>query len=203
MIALITQGIGFGFAAASTPGPLQTLLISTTLGKGWQRGLVVVLSPLVTDAPIILVMAFLLGQLPDAILRGINIAGGLFVLWLAWGTWKALRSGTHLGNDASATDISRRRTLMQAAGINMLSPGPYIFWGTVTGPLLMDALNESVVWAVAFLGSFYGAFLGSMAVIVIVFDRLRHLDERMTRGILYLTVGVLALLGLQLLRQGL
>ena len=33
----LLQGIGFGFAAASQPGPFQTYLISQSISQGWRR----------------------------------------------------------------------------------------------------------------------------------------------------------------------
>ncbi len=47
------QGAALGFSAASTPGSLQTLLISETLLGGFKRGARITLTPLITDAPII------------------------------------------------------------------------------------------------------------------------------------------------------
>ena len=35
----LLQGIGYGLAAASQPGPFQTYLISQTLTRGWKRTL--------------------------------------------------------------------------------------------------------------------------------------------------------------------
>lgn len=202
MIALIVQGMGFGFAAGTSPGPLQSFLISTTLSAGWRRGVLVVLSPLFTDAPIIIVMTLLLQQLPAGAIRAIQIVGGLFVLYLAWNNWRAWRAGVVIGADGAAQLNARRRTLLQAMGINFLSPGPYIFWGSVTGPILIDALARSVWHGGVFLLSFYGTFLGIMTLMVLAFDRLRRLDPRLTRAALLLTVMVLAALGVALLAQG-
>jgi len=202
MIGLIAQGMGFGFAAGTSPGPLQSFLISTTLSKGWRRGVLVVLSPLLTDVPIIFLMTLLLQQLPDGAIRAIQIAGGLFVLYLAWGNWQAWRAGTAIGPDDDRAPGRRRLTLLQAMGINFLSPGPYIFWGSVTGPILIDALALSLWHGGAFLLSFYGTFLAIMTLMVLAFDRLRRLDPRLTRAALLLTVLVLAVLGIVLLVQG-
>jgi threonine/homoserine/homoserine lactone efflux protein len=201
MITLILQGAGFGFAAGTTPGPLTSYLITTTLSYGWRRGLMVILSPLLSDIPIIVLMVFVLGALSDSALRVLQVAGGCYVLWLAWRTWKS--SEAIRNDDALDIPISGRKMLMQAAGINFLSPGPYIFWGIITGPTLRTALNQSVWQGVAFVGAFYAAFLGLMLVWVILFDRLRRVDERITAGALRLSMGVLAVLGVVLIFQGL
>ena len=202
MIPLILQGIGFGFAAGTSPGPLQSYLISTTLSQGWRGGIVVIFSPLLTDIPIIILMTFILSQLPDLLQRGLQFAGGVFVLILAWRMFQAWQANTLIEIDAPDTS-ERQRTLSQAMVMNVLSPGPYIFWGSVTGPLLRDALAQSTTHVIGFMAAFYGTFLGISALWVIVFDRLRQVDPAVTQAILTLTVIVLAVLGLGLIVQGL
>lgn len=200
MFQFVAQAVGYGFAAGTSPGPLQSFIVSTTLSQGWRRGLIIIVSPLITDAPIILVMTFVLHQLPHGVLRAIQIGGGLFVLWLALDLARALRAGAVVGGQTiPQTD---RRTLSKAVVINLLSPGPYIFWGSVTGPLLVEALDQSVVHGVSFLAAFYATFLSIMALWVLAFDRLRRLDARLTRAVLGLSIGVLVILGLALFSQG-
>lgn len=206
MIAFITQGLGFGFAAGTSPGPFQSFLISTTLSQGWRRSIIIIFSPLVVDPPIILLMTFLLDQLPGGVLRAIQVAGGLFVLYLAWGTWQSIQKGISLGesNDVDVVEgrAITRRIFRQAAMMNVLSPGPYIFWGSVTGPILIESLEQSLLHTTAFLFAFYGAFLSIMAIIVAIFERVRRIDEQTTKNILMLTVVVLVVLGLGLITQG-
>jgi threonine/homoserine/homoserine lactone efflux protein len=199
MLGLITQGVGFGVAAATSPGPLLSFLINTTLSLGWQHGVRVIFAPLITDLPIILVMTFLLGELPDDALRLLKVVGGLYVLWLAWSAW---RTQQPLITQMDAPLTSGTQTLIKAVGMNLISPGPYIFWGVVTGPILRDALDQSTAHAVAFLLAFYGVFLGLMIVWVVVFERLRRVDQRLTQWALTISIVVLALLGLQLVAQG-
>jgi threonine/homoserine/homoserine lactone efflux protein len=133
----------------------------------------------------------------------IQIVGGVFVLWLAWRTWQSLRAGVLIGDNSADTDIEKSHILMRAAAINVLSPSPYIFWGSVSGPVLIEGLRQSVWHGIAFLVSFYGVFLVIMWMMVLAFDRLRRLDERLTRGVLVASIVVLAMLGLGLLIQGL
>jgi threonine/homoserine/homoserine lactone efflux protein len=203
MLGLILQGVGFGFAAGTSPGPLQTFIISVTLSRGWRRGIIITFAPLVTDAPIIFLMTVILNKLPNDVIRGIQIVGGVFVLWLAWSTWQSLRAGVLIGHDSKDNDIEKSHILLRAAAINVLSPGPYIFWSSVTGPVLIEGFRQSIWHGAAFLVSFYGVFLVIMWTMVLAFDRLRRLDERLTRGVLIVSIMILALLGFGLLIQGL
>jgi threonine/homoserine/homoserine lactone efflux protein len=181
------QGAGLGLSAAGTPGPLTALLISETLRRGWRRGVLVALAPVLSDAPIILVTTFVLGQLPPMALRIISIAGGLFVLRLAWRLLQAWRHEATM-TDVAPTDLSAGHGLRQAVVINYLSPGPYIYWALVNGPLLLSAWEQSPIHAILFLAGFYGVFVGSMAAMVATFDRARRLGPRVARALMLASV---------------
>jgi threonine/homoserine/homoserine lactone efflux protein len=86
--------------------------------------------------------------------------------------------------------------------VNFLNPGPYIYWGTITGPLFLEAMRESVLTGASFLLAFYGTFLGLMAVFVFVFNRLRGVDPRLTRFLSYASLVILAYLGTTLIIRG-
>ncbi|MCA9938709.1 MAG: LysE family transporter [Anaerolineales bacterium] len=193
------RGAGLGLTAAGAPGPLQAFLVSESLAGGWRRGLPVILAPLISDAPIILVMTFLLDQLPAAITRGLSVVGGLFVLYLAWGVWRQLREPTA----ATPAPEARVSSLRRAVAMNLLSPGPYLFWGLVNGPLLLVAWRQSAAHATLFLLGFYGIFLAGMAVMVGVFHQARRLGWRVRRGLMFVSMVVLVVFAGILLRDGL
>lgn len=207
--AFILPGISLGLSASALPGPLQAYLINTTLTQGWRRGLLVVASPLITDSPIILLMTFILGQMPDTLLQLIRLAGGAFLLFIAWGAWKQYRAGISFNTEPAATDASPKPTdrplkvLGTAVMMNFLSPGPYLFWGVITGPLLLQALEQSGWHALAFLLSFYGTFLGILTVMVFAFDRLGRLDDRITQWVILLAIVLLLWFGTSLIAEGL
>ena len=95
----LLQGIGFGFAAASQPGPFQTYLISQSISRGWRRTLPSALAPLLSDGPIIALCLLVLSQVPvwmEQVLYGVS---GVFILYLAWGAlraWRAPQRRRHL-----------------------------------------------------------------------------------------------------------
>ncbi len=211
--SFFSQGAALGFTAAATPGSLQTLLISETLLGGFKRGARITLAPLITDAPIIVAVLLVLNQVSTVALRVLSLAGGLFVMYLAWSLLKQWR------RDASRCDASGRGTLVKvnvegaqsigwkglwrAAIVNWLNPNPYIFWTLVGGPTLTAALNQSAAHGAAFLVGMYGVFLSSMLIIVAVFHFARHLGPRVVRGLLLISIGVLAIFGVLLLTRGL
>lgn len=199
MLGLVTQGISLGFSAGALPGPFLSYLINTTLALGWRKSMIVILTPLLTDGPIILLAIVVLKQLSPEFIRVIQIVGGLYLIWIAFSAWRQFRTGVSLTPTEAPP---QRQTLGKGMVMNWLNPGPYIFWGTITGPLLIKGLELSVWHAGAFLLAFYGTFLGFLAVYVFIFDRLRRLDERATRGVFLITIVVLLFFGLSLIGQG-
>lgn len=187
-----------GITAAASPGAFQTFLISESLRGGWRRGMPVAFAPLVSDAPIVVAILLLLGRLPPLFLRGISLAGGIFVLYLAWGAWQNWRKGGGLSESETQNE---RRGLWRGAVMNLLSPGPYLFWSLVNGPLLLAALRQSPLHGGAFLVGFYGIFIGTMLAIVGVFHQARRLGPRAVRGLLWVSIGILFIFGGALIQR--
>ena len=198
MVALLLQGSALGIAAAAAPGPFLAFLIAESLAGGWRRGVVVALAPLVSDPPIILLALLLLDQLPALFLRGISLAGGLFVLVLAWGMWRQWRAGADQTGDYARTAGGGLR---RAAAINVLGPGPYLFWMLVLGPILLSALRSSPLHGGAFVLGFYTVFIGGLLGLVGLFHQARRLGPRVVRALLLVSIVVLVVCAGALLRQ--
>ena len=141
-------GLSLGLGAGIAPGPLLALVIRTTLQDGVAAGIRMALSPLLTDAPIILLAVVLAASLPEAALGVLGIAGGAFVIWLGV---EALRESPAPA-EAAAGAAAPQRDLLRGALTNALSPHPWVFWITVGAPILAqgDATD-----AVLFLAAFY------------------------------------------------
>jgi threonine/homoserine/homoserine lactone efflux protein len=188
IILYLLQGLTLGLSAAATPGIFQAFIIGQSLKNGWRSTLPAVFAPLLAEGPIILMMIFLLTQMPSGIFRAIRIIGGLFVLYLAWRSYRAYRNY----QPVKASEASGQ-TLLQAIGANLLSPGPYLFWSMLAGPVLVKAWGESPVNGSAFLFGFYFAMVGGSAVLVILFSATRQLGPQVNRALIGFSA--LALLG--------
>lgn len=198
-LAYILQGAALGFTAAITPGPFQTYLISESLSGGWQRGGLVAFAPLLSDLPIIFLSLFLLNQLHENFLRIISIAGGAFALYLAWRLWIGWRKGAH-PPDADAN--SSKGGLWRGVIANFLTPGPYLFWALVSGPLLLSALRQSILFGAAFIIGFYGIMVLSLLGIALIFSQARRLGPGVVHTLLLLTIIILVILAGLLLTNG-
>lgn len=204
MWAYLLQGIGYGLAAASQPGPFQTYLISQTLTRGWKRILPAALAPLISDGPIILLCVLVLSQVPAWMQRVLYIAGGIFVLYLAYGTykaWKNFNAQTAILDSKNTANKITGQSVFKAALMNALSPGPYIFWTLVTGPILLRGLRETPANGIGFLAGFYITMIGSLATIILVFGTAARLGPKVNR--LLLGISAVALFGFGLYQLGL
>ncbi len=193
MLAYLIQGIGYGFAAAAQPGPFQTYLISQTLSKGWRLTLPAALAPLISDGPIIVLALVVLSQVPLWFQRFLYIAGGLFILYLAYSAFVAWRNYDKSG---VVTDSSGRQSVVKAAMMVALSPGPYIYWSLVTGPILLTGWREAPANGLGFLVSFYATIVLSLGGIIVMFGTARQLGPKVNRALLGVSAITLVCFGL-------
>ena len=200
MWTYLIQGISYGFAAAVQPGPFQTYLISQTLMRGWRKSLPAAAAPLVSDGPIIILALVILSQIPEWFQRILYVAGGLFILYLSWNAVSALRK---MDERSMLTDLSGKRGVLRAAMMNALSPSPYLYWGLVTGPILLTGWRESPMNGIGFLISFYVTLVLSLAGIIMVFGTARRLGPKVNRMLVLVSAITLACLGLYQLWLGL
>jgi threonine/homoserine/homoserine lactone efflux protein len=188
VLPYLLQGLSLGLSAAASPGPFQAFILGKTVKNGWKQTLPAVLAPLISDGPIITLMVLVLTRLPEGVLRLIQFAGGLFVLYLAWKSFQA-----YFHFQPVDSPVETRQTLWQAVVTNFLAPGPYIFWSLLAGPVLVKGWQETPVHGVAFLLGFYFAMLSGLVLLVVLFSAARQLGPRVSR--LLLGISALALLG--------
>ena len=200
MLPYFLKGLSYGFAAAVSPGPMQAFLLSQTLKNGWLRTLPAALAPLISDGPIIVLVLFILAQVPESGLRLIRIAGGLFILYLAWGAYKNYRQATNA--DLEIQPDSSAQSLLKAALTNFLSPVPYIFWSTILGPILLEGWQQSPATGLVFLLAFYGLLVGGFALTIMVFDLLCRFPPVITRTLSLISAVLLLYLAFLQLWQG-
>ncbi len=198
-LVYLLSGLTFGFAAAVQPGPLSLYLISQTLRTGWKRTIPAIFSPLVTDGPIALLCLLILSRLPSNIIQYIQLAGGVFILYLAFRAfvaWKDFKEYITL------PDTSSRRTFINSVVVNFLNPGPYLGWSLVIGPLFLKGWKENPANGVVLLASFYLTMFIVMAAMVLIFHFARGRVPRLQKSLIGLSALSLALFGLYQLIVG-
>ena len=129
-----------------------------------------------------------------------DLASGVFILYLAAGAVKAWRKFDAAGVVAPTAG---QHGLLKAALMNLISPGPYLFWGLVAGPVLLEAWSESPKSGLAFLAGFYAAMIATLAGIILLFGSARQLGTRVNRALLLISAILLAGFGVYQLWMGL
>ena len=199
MIVYLLQGAGLGFMGASQPGPFQAFIISQSLQLGWRRALRAALAPLLSDGPIILLVLLLLRQVPQFLQRSLFIAGGLFLLLLAWRAWYSWRDQTE---QSATSETTSDRTLLKAVAMNFLSPGPYIYWSLVAGPIFLTGWRESPGNGIAFIVGFYLAMVITLSIIIVTFGLSRKLGPRIAHTLLGVSILTMICIGVYQIWRG-
>ena len=199
MTQYLFLGIVLGLSAGLAPGPLLALVISETLRHDIKAGIRVALSPLFTDAPIILLTLFALSQLSafNEILGIISLMGGVVIMYMGY---ESLRP------KAVELEVPEARSISLLKGVlaNALSPHPYLFWISVGGPIMTGALEVSLAALLAFVGGFYVCLIGAKIALAVLVGRSKsYLRGRAYTWIKRVLGFVLCLLSLMLFRDGL
>jgi threonine/homoserine/homoserine lactone efflux protein len=192
MATYLILGATYAFAAAVQPGPFQAYLISQTLSHGWRRTLPAAFSPLISDGPIIVLVLLVLSRLPDWLLPALQIAGGALLIYLAWGAAMAWRT---YAPAALPAPPSGHQSLLRAALVNLVNPGPYLGWSLVMGPLLLKGWHAAPRYGIALLAAFYAAMILSLAGIIALFGAARQAGPRVNRALVGLSAVALAAFG--------
>lgn len=195
----IIQGIVYGFSAAVQPGPFQTYLISQSLARGWKRTIIAAFAPLVSDGPIITLCLLVLSQVPLWFQRFLYIAGGVFILYLAYSAYKSWRD---FDSNITLSQSDTQQGIWKAALMNALSPGPYIFWSLVMGPILIRGWRETPLYGLSLMFGFYASMILSLCTIIFLFGSARQLGSKVNRTLLGASASALFCFGIYQLWLG-
>jgi threonine/homoserine/homoserine lactone efflux protein len=166
MILSFFQGAALALSAAIMPGPFQAFLLSRALRIGWKRTLPAALAPLVTDGPIIVLVILVLTRMSPWALTNLQIAGGMFILYIAHGMLRSLGTAAPA---AGPSDAAARRSFFQAVVMNALNPNPYLFWSVVGGPIILSGWRTSPAVGIGFLMGFFGTLVLSLSGLIFLF----------------------------------
>jgi threonine/homoserine/homoserine lactone efflux protein len=187
-VQFLIAGLGLGFGAGLAPGPLQALVITVALSRGFGAGARVAAAPLLSDLVVIVVTLLFLRAIPDEVVAVLGVVGGAFVVWLGIEAVRDVPAEVEAGPDRTGG------SLLRGALVNLLSPTPWVFWLTVGGPLLTAAWTDSPASALAFLTGFYLLLVGGKVVLAAIVARgRRHLTPRALRRA-HLAAGALLIL---------
>jgi threonine/homoserine/homoserine lactone efflux protein len=153
---LFVRGFILGFTIAAAVGPISLLVIRRTVAEGRAVGLASGLGVATADGTYGGIAAFGLTAITDLLVGGgrlLGLVGGLFLLWLAWRTIRAVPT-----TEASVTE--RRGGLpgayLSILGLTMANPMTIIAFGALFAGLGVtgnDAAQSALITLGVFLGS--------------------------------------------------
>ena len=193
------MGIMFGLGAGLTPGPLMTLVITETLKHGTKEGLKISMAPLITDLPIILFSILLLSKISgfEQLIGIISLFGAGYIMYLGY------QSLTFSGM-AMETVTAAPQSIRKGILANIFNPNPYVFWVSVGAPIVINALDVSVLAAVLFLFAMYACLVGSKMLTALILGKSRQfLKNKYYINILRLLGVVLLVFAIIYLKDGL
>jgi len=146
-----------------------------------------------------LICIFILSQVPAWLQKILYIAGGLFVLYLSYGTYKTWKD---FNPTIPAIESGAQQSILKATLMNIFNPNPYIFWTLVTGPILLKGWRETPVNGIGFLAGFYITLISSLAAIILIFGTIARVGPKINRILLGISAIVLFCFGLYQLWLG-
>lgn len=132
------------------------------------NGILIALSPFLTDFPIVVAAIYALKAIEDVnyLLGILSFAGALFLLFLGV---QNLRSSVA----TSAELVACQHSLRKGVITNFLSPHPYVFWITIGAPTFVKASSINTSAPYAFIFGFYLLLIGSKVFIALLTGRLK------------------------------
>jgi threonine/homoserine/homoserine lactone efflux protein len=192
-------GISLGFAAGISPGPLLSLVLRTSLERGFWAGVRTALSPLLTDAPIIVSCLLLLSAIPAQFSSFLGFVGGAFVIYLGLEGIQSARTAKleqNVQTSAASTDVLR------GALVNVLSPHPWLFWIGIGAPTLKNAYDLGWTRAVGFLFGFFVLLIGMKIILAfLISSGKKFLTQKTYTAALFFSSALMILAGTFLLLE--
>jgi len=132
------------------------------------NGVLISLSPLLTDLPIIFVSVYALQFIAniDLVYGLLSIGGGIFLIYMGIQNFK-------FDTPKNATTPGYKNSLKIGIITNFLSPHPYIFWLVIGAPTIVRASKTSTASQVLFILGFYMLLVGSKIGVAIISARVK------------------------------
>jgi hypothetical protein len=165
---LLILGAGMGIVGGLIPSPLHMIALSQVALGRWGRALYVLIgAPLMVDGCLLLVTGVFYRFIPSGIAHYVAYFGGTALLGFAsYSLWE-MRGKTHdeMADSATLTYASVSVALLAEVG----SPGTWVYWLTIAGPILAEGRKSGYGHVVPFfvggLIGYYGAALFSLCLL--------------------------------------
>jgi threonine/homoserine/homoserine lactone efflux protein len=192
---LLLLGAGMGIVGGLVPSPLHLIALSQVGINRWGRAIALLVGPPVgVDAVLLLVTLFFYRFVPHGIAHDVAYVGGVVLLIFA-GYGLGARSGKE-DSDVAASSSYTYASVAAATFSEVTSPGTWIYWLTIAGPILAEGRVKGYGHVVPFFAGgllgYYGAALFSLWVLAWGASLHRHFKKHLfvAAHVLLLVLGV-------------
>jgi threonine/homoserine/homoserine lactone efflux protein len=165
----VIAAFGVGAALASTPGPVQVVLLTESVRGGMARGFRALAGASTVFASLLVCLALGLSLVVPrgAALAALQVAGGALLLWLSADAFRQVRSATAAG--APTSGRFGVPPYVRGALAVVLNPGGWIFLAAVASPLFASAgQHDGTAGALAVAATMTAGVAAGDAVTVLV-----------------------------------
>lgn len=165
---LLILGAGMGIVGGLVPSPLHMIALSQVALGRWGRALNVLIgAPLLVDGCLLLISGLFYRLIPTAIAHYVAYIGGTTLIGFAgYALWEMRAKTQHEMAESAALNYA---SLSVALLAEVASPGTWIYWLTIAGPILADGRQRGYAHvAPFFLGGllgFYGAAIFTLCLL--------------------------------------
>ncbi|MGA2983018.1 MAG: hypothetical protein ABSG32_04355 [Terriglobia bacterium] len=165
---LLILGAGMGIVGGLVPSPLHMIALSQVALGRWARALrVLVGAPLLVDGCLLLVTTLFYRLIPSGIAHYVAYVGGVALIGFAsYALWEQRGKTQHEMADSPALSYASVSVALLA---EVASPGTWVYWLTIAGPILAEGRQNGYAHAVPFfvggLVGYYGAALFTLCLL--------------------------------------
>lgn len=185
MTTTIIVAIVLGAFAGAAPGPYTTMVMGTSLQKGFREGFKLALVPLVTDIIPLILSVFILDAFNWTALTLLGITGGTLIGMVGV---RFIRHNGPPGMDGQ--EPLQAATFSHAAISTFLSPSPWLFWLVLAGPMTLRAMERSTAEAAIFVGILFVMNIGMATLVAWLVSNSRRIIAPQIRSRMLQVAGI-------------
>ncbi|MGH9468968.1 MAG: LysE family transporter [Terriglobia bacterium] len=179
---LLILGAGMGIVGGLVPSPLHLIALTQVGLNRWRRAIMILIGPpLLIDGALLVLMLFFFRFVPHHIAHAVAYAGGVILLLMGSYSLYEMRrkSREEIEKSQSLTYVS----VIAASLAELTSPGTWIYWLTIAGPILAQGKITGYLHVAPFfaggLVGYYGAAVFSVWLLFWGASLHRHFKSRL------------------------
>ncbi|MGH9357504.1 MAG: hypothetical protein ACRD10_15380 [Terriglobia bacterium] len=192
---LLLIGTGLGIVGGLIPSPLHLISVAQVALRRWRRALLILIGPpLLIDTALLVLTLFFFRYVPQNIAHYVAYGGGILLLILGAISLAEMRQKSR--GASSAPQGVTYAGVIGASLAEVTSPGTWVYWLTLAGPVLAEGRHEGYLRVAPFFAGGLLGYYGSAVVSVWLLSLGSKIHESFNRrlelaaNILLLVLGV-------------